>query len=351
MSDLISTPSQAQSTVSNEAFDALIDLLASDGIDENTSELPGRPATLRDPSGKLDFDKIRTMFAAQNDGHRVYTAPEPLGGEKNRVQFQTVPHEDGDSDDEPSTSPTVPSHPHSMSPKPVERPSHRRSSTFGNQHWVAIHENAAKVEDVAPTLQPLSFDELNTALAGAHEEVRSLRRQYDELQALVSKRSGTEIRDQVKPLNTNGVATDKGNGRGETRDAGSRARQGAVVPSSSDVPTEIAHLSENEAKRAFSALVRSLNLSPSAMASLSTPTASTSPQQNLSPPNPTRQQDVASIARALKFLGTVDELVWRRTSAPSGPRTLLPVSSEENIVALVARLELWERAVRRSSRV
>jgi hypothetical protein len=99
------------------------------------------------------------------------------------------------------------------------------------------------------------------------------------------------------------------------------------------------------------ALVRSLNLSPSAMASLSTPTASTSPQQNLSPPNPTRQQDVASIARALKFLGTVDELVWRRTSAPSGPRTLLPVSSEENIVALVARLELWERAVRRSSRV
>jgi hypothetical protein len=145
MSDLISTPSQAQSTVSNEAFDALIDLLASDGIDENTSELPGRPATLRDPSGKLDFDKIRTMFAAQNDGHRVYTAPEPLGGEKNRVQFQTVPHEDGDSDDEPSTSPTVPSHPHSMSPKPVERPSHRRSSTFGNQHWVAIHENAAKV--------------------------------------------------------------------------------------------------------------------------------------------------------------------------------------------------------------
>lgn len=147
MSDLISTPSQTQSTVSNEAFEALIDLLASDGIDENTSELPGdrtRPATLRDPSGKLDFDKIRMMFAAQND---LYIAPEPLGEEKNRVQFQTVPHEDGDSDDEPITFPTVPSHPHPTSPKPVERPpaGHRRSSTFGNQPWVAIHENAAKV--------------------------------------------------------------------------------------------------------------------------------------------------------------------------------------------------------------
>lgn len=75
-----------------------------------------------------------------------------------------------------------------------------------------------------------------------------------------------------------------------------------------------------------------------------------SPQQILSSPSLNRQHDLLSIARALRFLGTVDELVWRRTSTPSGPRTLLPVFSEENVVALVARLELWERAVRRSSR-
>ncbi|KAI9462993.1 hypothetical protein HD554DRAFT_2125979 [Boletus coccyginus] len=87
------------------------------------------------------------------------------------------------------------------------------------------------------------------------------------------------------------------------------------------------------------------------MASFSAPTASTSLQRSIFPPNPTRQHDVASVVRALEFLGTVDELVWRRASAaPSGPRTLLPVFSEENIVALVARLGLWERAVRRSSR-
>ena len=228
---------------------------------------------------------------------------------------------------------------------------------------------------MAPTLshQPLSFDELNTALAGAHDEVRSLRQQYDELQALVSKRLGTEVRGQVKP-GPSAVNTNKGahNGRVETRDAGSQVQPGAVVPPCplpSDVHTEIANLSENEAKRALNvsglgscmiggsgmscdqALVRSLNLVPSAMASLSTPAVPPSPQQSLSSPNPARQHDVTSITRALKFVGTVDELVWRRTSTPSGPRTLLPVFSEDNIIALVARLELWERAVRRSSRV
>ncbi|KAF8549520.1 hypothetical protein OG21DRAFT_1515105 [Imleria badia] len=273
-----------------------------------------------------------------------------------RAQSPTAIQEDGDSDDEHRS--TVSSRLHSMSPKPVERApaGHRRSSTFGSQPWAAIHENAAKVETaVAPTLarQPLSFDELNTALAGAHEEVRSLRQQYEELQAVVAKRLGTEIRDQVKPcsnaVNTDKVAPDKDKG---TPDAGVQAQPCAIappVPPPSDVPTEIADLSENEAKRALSALARSLNLSLYAIASM-TGSSTLLAQQSLFP-NPSRQHDVASIARALKFLGTVDELIWRRTSAPSGPRTLLPVFSEENVVALVARLELWERAVRRSSRI
>jgi len=148
MSDVISTPSQTQSTVSNEAFEALIDLLATDGTDEDLPTdpvLPQANVTLRDPSGRLDYDKIRIMFAAQN---RVSTAPGPPG---EGINLTTVPHEDGDSDDEPhshqGTSSTVPSRSNSMSPRPVERPSagHRRSSTFGNQPWTAIHENAAKV--------------------------------------------------------------------------------------------------------------------------------------------------------------------------------------------------------------
>lgn len=100
-------------------------------------------------------------------------------------------------------------------------------------------------------------------------------------------------------------------------------------------------------------LARSLNLLPgaiAAMASLSTPAGSTSSQQSLSPPGLARQHDVASIARAVEFLDTVDKLVWRRTSTPSGPHTSLPVFSEKNVIALVARLELWAGAVRRLSR-
>ena len=150
MSDLISTPSQTQSSVSNDTFEALIDLLTSDGIDENPSNLPGN--SLRDPSGKLDFDKIRVMFSSQN-------VPKPLGGEKKpvqRVQSPILPNDEGDSDDEHhshrSMSSTIPSRSNSMSPKPVEPATttgHRRSSTFGNQPWVAIHGKATVAKVVS----------------------------------------------------------------------------------------------------------------------------------------------------------------------------------------------------------
>ncbi|KAG6378015.1 hypothetical protein JVT61DRAFT_13693 [Boletus reticuloceps] len=79
----------------------------------------------------------------------------------------TTPHEDADSDDEARSHPssTVPSSPQSTSPKPVQclPAGHRRSSTFGNLPWMAMHQNVAKVEDAAPTpsRRPLSFDELN----------------------------------------------------------------------------------------------------------------------------------------------------------------------------------------------
>lgn len=172
MSDLISTPSQTQSIVSNETFEALIDLLASDGIDEKPSTPPGDRArtqpnvTLRDSSGKLDFDQIRLMFAAQNESHLISTVPEPFVEEKNGVQ----PLEDGDSDDEPqshrSMSSTVPSESrsNSMSPRPAERAAtcHRRSSTFGNQPWTAFHENATPAKVTYGSC--LFWDKVLTAL-------------------------------------------------------------------------------------------------------------------------------------------------------------------------------------------
>jgi len=66
---------------------------------------------------------------------------------------------------------------------------------------------------------------------------------------------GTEIRDQVKPSpGTVNVHEKAANGRVETRDASFQALPSAVVspaPPPSDVPTEIANFSENEAKRAL----------------------------------------------------------------------------------------------------
>ncbi|KAG9308476.1 hypothetical protein JVU11DRAFT_11819 [Chiua virens] len=299
------------------------------------------------------------MFAAQHGSHRVSPSPDLLS-EEERASGMARDDSDSDDDEHPSfqsTSSVVPTRANSISPKPIERApaGHRRSSTFGNQPWTTIHENATPVilvEHPPPTLshKPLSFDDLNTALAGAHEEVKVLRQQYDNLQTLVSNRLGMETRDEAKSfpstMDSEKVVPEKDNGGVVT---GSQAQLTAAVPPApahSGVPTEIADLSEIEAKRALTTLARSLNLPLDVLVGLSNAPGPTS-QQALSPSN---LHDVASIGRAVKFLGTIDELVWRRSSAPSGPRTLSPVSSEENITALVARLELWERTIRRSAR-
>lgn len=68
------TVNQQSADHANSTFDALIDLLASDdihdiaGADSHPSHSPNHTLQLRDASGKLDFDKIRLMFATQNLG-------------------------------------------------------------------------------------------------------------------------------------------------------------------------------------------------------------------------------------------------------------------------------------------
>ncbi|KAG9308153.1 hypothetical protein JVU11DRAFT_12457 [Chiua virens] len=79
-------------------------------------------------------------------------------------------------------------------------------------------------------------------------------------------------------------------------------------------------------------------------------TKPTSLLQTLSSPSDLTPEYPASITRAVNFLSTVDELVWRRTLAPSSAQKLSPVSSEENIAALVTHLELWACTAQGSSR-
>ncbi|KAG1769296.1 hypothetical protein EV702DRAFT_701911 [Suillus placidus] len=68
------TVNQQSADDTNSSFDALIDLLASDDIhdiavaDSHPSHSPHHTVQLRDTSGKLAFDKIRSMFATQNLG-------------------------------------------------------------------------------------------------------------------------------------------------------------------------------------------------------------------------------------------------------------------------------------------
>jgi hypothetical protein len=162
MSNSIPTP-QTQSTVSSEAFEALIDLLASDGI-EDDSAIPetrtrAQPnVTLRDSSGKLDFDKIRLMFAAQHEIHGaagITAAPKPFPEDDARMERTVLATKsgrsvDGDDNDvethaQRSTSPLAItlSRSNSYSPQRANRrdTAHHRTSTFGDQLWSGIPAN------------------------------------------------------------------------------------------------------------------------------------------------------------------------------------------------------------------
>jgi hypothetical protein len=102
----------------------------------------------------------------------------------------------------------------------------------------------------------------------------------------------------------------------------------------------------------LTALIRTLNLTPTTVSSLTDPvsitaTPAASSSQQIPSQHQTPQYDLGSVTRALRFLITVDDLVWRRSLSSTGPSNLHPEFSEENVAALLVRLELWERAVRR----
>ncbi|KAI6027912.1 hypothetical protein PISMIDRAFT_15384 [Pisolithus microcarpus 441] len=87
------TREQTADGVPNEAFEALIDLLTSDGIDEappGTSTIPwarvtAEGAALRDESGRLDFEKICSMFEGQNHAESQGGMPVAAGELDKRV--------------------------------------------------------------------------------------------------------------------------------------------------------------------------------------------------------------------------------------------------------------------------
>ena len=89
------------------------------------------------------------------------------------------------------------------------------------------------------------------------------------------------------------------------------------------------------------------------LSSLSLPLESLNQTRNLptnaSPTLVNRPSSISDIRRALHLLERVDQLVWRRSRYPQVPEGVVRppfIFSEENIQALLGRVELWERAIR-----
>ncbi|KAI6103310.1 hypothetical protein EV401DRAFT_1875348 [Pisolithus croceorrhizus] len=325
----LSTGDQTADGVPNEAFEALIDLLASDGIDDvpPTSSVPraritADGAALRDESGRLDFEKICSMFQGQNhaesQGETPVEAVQPdqqvldsLGG---GAQTDVDPPRDIVSVEDTVT----------LKANPItatvqnSRPDRSRYPDVDS----AAHSNDVQpLRNVLTT--PFSFDQLNDALGSARDEMRTLRRQYDELQKLVAERLG------------------KGKERKMTQETVSGA-QDSKPYGDDGIATEVAQLSEEEAKRALTARIFSsiTNVRPSLLLS-GDPNSAPS---NLSP-RTRGNLNPQDISRALDFVERVDEIIWKRSSIPISS-SLDPVFTAGNVEGLLSRLELWEQMVR-----
>ncbi|KAI5994073.1 hypothetical protein F5J12DRAFT_418600 [Pisolithus orientalis] len=366
----ISASPQAADGAPNEAFEALIDLLASDGIDDvpPASAVPRRArstsggAVLRDASGRLDFEKICSMFEWQN-----LTASQGGAPVGSIVPDQQVPDSLGESvktgvddrrDCQVENAAALQENP--VTSTIQDSVPDRNGRPNGDN---ALHSNdAPQLPDVLTTR--FSFDQLNDALDSAHDEMRTLHRQYDELRTLVAERFGkgkklggpeqkmtqkvereAQVKDSAAPSDLRVPDTIVQNGA----ETGSQI---AIEGSSYHDPkqggddnlaTEIARLSEEDAKRALTAIASMTNVRPSLLLSEDFGSA----PSKLSP-RTRGNLGLQDISHALDFVERVDEIVWRRSSIPI-KSSLDPVFSAGNVEGLLSRLELWERMVRRSS--
>ncbi|KAI5995096.1 hypothetical protein EDD15DRAFT_2575027 [Pisolithus albus] len=334
----ISTGEQTADGVPNEAFEVLIDLLTSDGIEDPPLSAPtvsgARVTTeetaLRDQSGRLDFEKICSMFERRDHGESQGGIPvgagEPDGRELDSLGGGTQT-DLGDTNISKANPITA-----------TEQDSPPDRSGYPDVDGAVPSNDVPPPRDVLTT--PFSFDQLNDALGSARDEMRTLRRQYDELQQLTC-RDATALPDLRVPATAVRDGTEAG--RQITTEGGSD--YGPKQVGDDGIAAEVARLSEEEARRALTGgvIASMTNIRPSALLSRHPNSApfksSPSTRGNLSP------QD---ISRALDFLERVDEIIWRRSSLPTNS-SLDPIFSAGNVEGLLSRLELWEKMVRSPS--
>lgn len=386
----------------NSSFDALIDLLASDdiaGADSHPSHSPHHTVQLRDTSGKLAFDKIHLMFATQNlDPDRINNvkssdthypraqhgsdiqdvlsrsglsrsvSPSSQSSERRGqgsrlasasssapldqiIQSTSTQTQHSSSSARYSSSPdelvrirsdeqfslsrdepmaqiaminSVPCDKISL----LHRGSSTENATTGLTEIAPLTEPSPSYAGSQDLTKPLEFEQLNGALSRATSEIDSLRERYEKLRVLVTER--------LSPLN--GLQT----GKLSAQPSGNH-----TIPSSQahirgpefDQLEEISSLSESEAKNILTALVTSLRLSPRSVINLVSKFSDEGPVC----PHPSSVDDIRS---SMEFLARIDELVWRRSmlADDNGPDLLY---SRANTDALIERLALWEKTIRR----
>ncbi|KAI6017175.1 hypothetical protein BKA83DRAFT_4325186 [Pisolithus microcarpus] len=368
----ISTGEQTADGVPNEAFEALIDLLTSDGIDDAppTSTVPrdritAEGAALRDESGRLDFEKICSMFEGQIHAESQGGTPvgavesdqrvlDSLGG---GAQTDVNDRRDNVGDtDTPKANPVT----------ATVLDSRPDKSGYPDVDGAVPSNDAPPPRDVLTT--PFSFDQLNDALGSARDEMRTLRRQYDELQQLVAERlgKGKELKGSERKtmqkvasgaqdsktcrdatassdLRVPGTTVRDGTEAGPQIAAEGGSNYGPKQDGDDGIAAEVAQLSEEEARRALTVIASMTDVRPLLLLSEDPGSApfKSSPctRGNLSP------QD---ISRALDFVERVDEIIWRRSSVPTNS-SLDPIFSAGNVEGLLSRLDLWQKMVRSPS--
>ncbi|KAF7974743.1 hypothetical protein HWV62_11319 [Athelia sp. TMB] len=328
----------ASNLESNESFDALIDLLASDNVAEdprfNQYSSPG----LRDDQGNLDLGKIHTFFAAGREGDYAITGNDPKSPEARRgedpfsislernqepatisasiptspdllnFRASTIATKNSSTQDtqllsleSPYSSIPTPSHDIGDSQQVSRIGIQERSlgqsqiptDTFYNQS----HQNGGMTSAMEP---------LDQALKLANEEVKRLRQQCDELLAKA------RVPDKKMPQ----------------------------ASGTSNVPVEIAMLTEWEAKEALSNVLRALSLPASCLEENLVSLGASAHSPNTIP----------DIQRAVSFTAETDELIWKRLKYNLIPGAGPPaaVFDPQNISALQQRLSLWERIIRQA---
>ncbi|TDL19726.1 hypothetical protein BD410DRAFT_805578 [Rickenella mellea] len=194
-----------------------------------------------------------------------------------------------------------------------------------------IDSNEAETKEVHLNTHALPVEQLDFALSQANLRLSDVRSKLDELVPLVKESVPQEFHGPLSSLRGNADIVSN------------------VPPShSANAPSTMSHsynaafhslsdMSKEQLQKFLAALLSSLSLPVTALDELD--------QRNSSRPAacPSTLRSVSDIHRAVSFVSTVDELVWRR-SLHTPPHE--DPFGEENVHALIERVELWEKAVR-----